>query len=143
MRRAYEGFVAIAKPCDEDVARIAEQVATAGTLASVQSARAMPLADVSLLVVAGGVRLAIYAKPRAKVTAIRGVRDGALEIALAAPPVDGAANEELVRFLADVVGVTKRDVVLLAGASGRQKRVELRGVGVDDVRAALMRSFRP
>lgn len=96
--------------------------------------------DVSLLAVAGGVRVAIHAKPRAKATALRGVRDGALEVAIAAPPVDGAANEELVRFFADLLGLPKRDVVLLAGENGRHKRVELRGVGVDDVRAALMRA---
>lgn len=101
--------------------------------------RASDITDVVLVAVTGGVRLAIFAKPGARATAIRGARDGALELALAAPPVDGAANDELVRFLAEVTGVTKRDVVLLAGESGRQKRVELRGVGVDEVRAALAR----
>lgn len=95
--------------------------------------------DVSLVAVSGGVRMAIFAKPRAKLTAIRGVRDGALEVALAAPPVDGAANAELVRFVAELSGVSPRDVTLLSGAGARHKRVELRGVSIEQVRAALAR----
>ena len=93
--------------------------------------------EIALVAVTGGVRLAIFAKPRAKATEIRGVRDGAVEIALAAAPVDGAANEELIRFLAEVMGVPKRDVVLLAGEGGKQKRVEVRGVSIDEARAML------
>jgi hypothetical protein len=87
-----------------------------------------------------GIRLAIFAKPRARASAIRGIREGALEVAIAAAPIDGAANEELIRFLAEVLGMTKRDIVLLAGESAKQKRVELRGVSEGDVRAALARA---
>lgn len=48
-----------------------------------------------------------------------------LLVKLAAPPVDGKANDELVRFLAKELGVPKGSVTLLRGASGRQKMVEL------------------
>lgn len=95
------------------------------------------MTELVLIPVADGVRLSIFAKPSAKTTEIRGVRDGALEIAIAAAPRDGAANEALVRFVADVFGLRARDVVLLAGTTGRRKRVELHGTNVDTVRGVL------
>lgn len=73
-------------------------------------------------------RLEIHAKPRAKKSELRGVREGALDVALAAPPVDGAANEELVRFLAEALGLPKRSVRLLRGESSRTKLVEIVGL---------------
>lgn len=56
------------------------------------------------------------------------MREGALEVALAAPPVDGAANEELVRLLAKVLGIPKRAVRIATGEGSRYKLVELHGV---------------
>jgi uncharacterized protein (TIGR00251 family) len=85
----------------------------------------------------GAVRFEVRAKPRAKTSRITGVREGALVVQLAAPPVDGAGNEELVATLARVLGVPRRDVVLVGGASSRTKRLEVRGLGVDDVRQRL------
>lgn len=75
----------------------------------------------------------ILAKPRAKQSKIVAVRPGTIEIALAAPPVDGAANDELVRFLAASLRVAKRDVTLLRGAGGRHKLVEIHGLSTGDV----------
>jgi uncharacterized protein (TIGR00251 family) len=63
--------------------------------------------------------------PNAKRTELAGLHDGALRVRLSAPPVDGAANEALQRWLADEVGVPKSRVQLLRGASGRRKRVQL------------------
>lgn len=73
-------------------------------------------------------RLEIHAKPRAKKSAVRSVGEGAIDVALAAPPVDGAANEELVRFLADVLDLPKKSVRLLRGESSRTKLVEIIGL---------------
>lgn len=53
----------------------------------------------------------------------------AIKIRLAAPPVDGAANEELVRFLAERLGVPRTAVRIVAGETGRRKRVAVVGVG--------------
>ncbi|MBL8613837.1 MAG: DUF167 domain-containing protein [Myxococcales bacterium] len=72
--------------------------------------------------------VAVHAKPRAKKSRILGFKEGALEVALAAPPVDGAANEELVRVLADALGVPARDVRVERGASGRRKLVRVEGM---------------
>jgi uncharacterized protein (TIGR00251 family) len=75
-----------------------------------------------------GVELGVWAKPRASKSRVLGVREGRLEVALAAPPVDGEANEELVRLLADHFGVPRRNVELTAGQAGRTKRVRIAGL---------------
>jgi len=69
--------------------------------------------------------LTIHAQPGAKRTEVAGVHGDALRIRLAAPPVDGKANAELLRFLAEAFGVPLRQVVLLRGVSSRQKSVRI------------------
>ncbi len=66
--------------------------------------------------------LDISVSPNAKRTEIIGWHDGAMRIRLAAPPVDGAANEALRKWLAKSVGVPQSQVTLLRGASGRRKQ---------------------
>ncbi len=88
-------------------------------------------------------KIEVHAKPRAKKSRIVGWRGEVLEIALAAPPVDGAANEELVRLLAEVLGVPKRQVVVLRGEASRNKLVEVDGVAADAARALLEEAARP
>lgn len=85
----------------------------------------------------GLVRFEVHAKPRAKKSRIVGERSGALEVALAAPPVEGAANEELVRTLAAALGVPQRQVVLLRGESSKKKLVGVAGLATDEVRGRL------
>jgi uncharacterized protein len=60
--------------------------------------------------------------------------DGVLRVRVAAAPVDGAANEALLRLLADELGVPRRDVRLVAGATSRGKLVAVDGVGAELVR---------
>jgi uncharacterized protein (TIGR00251 family) len=74
-----------------------------------------------------GVRFAVHAKPRARTSEVRGVREGALDVSLAAPPVDGAANEELIRLLATRLGIAKSRIVILRGEGARTKLVEVLG----------------
>ena len=57
-----------------------------------------------------------------------GVLDGVLRARVAAPPVEGAANQALLRLIADELGVPRRDVRLVAGAGGRTKVVAVDGV---------------
>jgi uncharacterized protein YggU (UPF0235/DUF167 family) len=59
---------------------------------------------------------------------VDGVSDGILRARVAAPPVEGGANEALLRLLADELGVPRRDVRLVAGAGGRTKVVVVDGV---------------
>lgn len=85
----------------------------------------------------GPVTFDVWAKPNARKSAVTGVRDGALEVRLAAAPVDGAANEELVTFLAGRLGVPRGRVRLVRGTSSRAKRVQIDGLRVEEVRARL------
>jgi uncharacterized protein len=72
--------------------------------------------------------LALHVVPRAARTEVAGRHGEAVKIRLAAPPVDGAANEELIRFLAERLGVARGAVTLKAGKSGRRKTVAIAGV---------------
>jgi uncharacterized protein (TIGR00251 family) len=74
------------------------------------------------------VRFAVRLTPRASSNAIDGVVDGALRIRVTAPAVGGAANAALVDRLADSLGVARRDVRIVAGATSRQKLVVVDGV---------------
>jgi uncharacterized protein len=69
--------------------------------------------------------LTLHVQPGAKRTELAGTHADALKIRLAAPPVDGKANAELLRFLADAFGVPLRNVTLLRGESSRAKVVKV------------------
>ena len=83
-----------------------------------------------------GVDISVRAVPRASRSALAGVRDGALVIKLAAPPVDGAANLALVAFLSDVLLIARRNITIVAGERGRLKRVRV--TGLDHARAVAL-----
>jgi len=71
--------------------------------------------------------LDLHVQPGAKRTEAAGRHGDRVKIRLAAPPVDGAANDELVRFVAEAFGVPKRNIEILSGATSRQKRVRITG----------------
>ena len=83
---------------------------------------------------AGGVRFPVHVPPRARRTAVAGIHGDALKIRLAAPPVDGAANDALVAFLAESLGVPRRAVRIVTGVTARAKVVEIEGVDETRVR---------
>lgn len=85
----------------------------------------------------GGVSLVVMVQPNAKATEVVGIHGGALKIRVASPPVDGAANEALVEFLAESLQVKKRDVVVRQGANSRRKILEVMGIEVDHVLRSL------
>lgn len=72
---------------------------------------------------AGGVLVDVAVVPNAKRTEAVGLHDGALRVRLAAPPVDGAANEALAQWLARSLGLTQRAVELVHGQTSRRKRL--------------------
>ena len=69
--------------------------------------------------------LTLHVQPGAKRTAVDGTHGDALKVRLAAPPVDGKANAELMRFMADAFGVPLRNVGLVRGETSRQKVVRV------------------
>jgi hypothetical protein len=75
-----------------------------------------------------GSRLTLHIQPRGSRNAIEGLHGDALKVRLTAPPVDGAANEALIRFLAESLGCAKSAVTLSAGTTSRRKTVEVSGL---------------
>jgi len=90
----------------------------------------------------GAACFSVHVKPRSSRSAVLGVREGALEIALTSPPADGAANAELVKLIARALDVRRGDVTILAGASSRGKLVEVNGLGPDEARARFSKAKR-
>lgn len=86
---------------------------------------------------AAGVEFEVRVVPRAGRSALAGERDGRVLVRLAAPPVDGAANDELVAFVAGLLDVPKRAVRIVSGERSRSKRVAVDGVSVDTAAARL------
>ena len=88
-----------------------------------------------------GVLLLLSVVPNAKRTEVDGLHDGALRVRLAAPPIDGRANDALIAWLAKQLGVARRDVELLRGESSRRKQVAI-AVSMDAATAWLSRMLR-
>ena len=84
------------------------------------------------------VLLKLHIQPGAKQTEVAGLHGEALKIRLAAPPVDGRANDCLIAYLADRLAVAKRRVELVGGASSREKRVRISGIDAATARARLI-----
>jgi hypothetical protein len=82
-------------------------------------------------------RIRVRVKPRASKSRILPVRDGILEIAVAAPPVDGEANAELIRTLADALGCPKSALEIVTGAGSRSKLVAIVGLTLEELLARL------
>lgn len=96
--------------------------------------------DPAIQETAEGVVLSIHVQPRASRTAYAGRHGEALKFRVAAPPVEGAANEALCRFLATMFGVSKGAVRVESGLKGREKRVVIAGLRPEQVVAALEES---
>jgi uncharacterized protein len=75
----------------------------------------------------GALTFAVRVVPRASRSEVVGEHDGALRVRIAAPPVEGAANEELRRTLARALGVPTRNVEIVSGQTSKTKRVRVNG----------------
>jgi uncharacterized protein len=87
-------------------------------------------------------RVTVKVRPRAKRSAITGRFGEAYKLDLAAPPVDGKANEECIRLVAELADVTRARVRIVAGETARRKVVEVEGVGQAELEARLGDSLR-
>lgn len=77
-------------------------------------------------------RIRVRVTPRSSKNVIEW-EDGALKVRLTASPVDGAANEALLRLLAQHLGLAKREVHIVHGATGRHKTVEIIGLTAEEI----------
>jgi len=82
----------------------------------------------------GAITFEVRVAPRTSRNRIVGVQEGALKVALTAPPVDGAANEALKKLLAKAVGVAKSNIEIVRGDRARIKVLRIHGVSAGDVR---------
>lgn len=82
---------------------------------------------------AEGVTFQVRVSPRAKKSCVLGVHDGALKLSLLAPPVDGAANEALIAFLAKALSVARGAVHIQSGEHARLKRIRIAGVTAEHI----------
>ena len=81
----------------------------------------------------GSLVFAVRVVPRASKTAAAGEHDGALKVRVAAPPVEGAANAELTRFLARRLGVSAGSVEIVGGHTSKTKVVRAAGAKAEDL----------
>ena len=77
--------------------------------------------------------------PRSPRSRVDGLRGDAVLIRLAAPPVEGAANEALIAFLSDALGLPRRSIAIVAGEKSRDKRVRIEGLDEATARERLLR----
>jgi uncharacterized protein len=81
----------------------------------------------------GAVTFEVRVVSRASKTEAAGVHDGALKVRVAAPPVEGAANAELLRFLARALGVPARGIEIVSGHASKSKRVRAAGASAESL----------
>ena len=82
--------------------------------------------------------LDVRVTPRAGRAGFAGMREDVLLVRLAAAPVDGAANEELIRLIAKTLRIPKRDVTIVSGERSRTKRIRIAGLDREQALAKLL-----
>jgi uncharacterized protein (TIGR00251 family) len=92
---------------------------------------------ISIRETSAGAVFRIRVVPRASRREIAGVQDDALKLRITAAPVEGKANEECIRLLAEVLGVKKAQVTIIAGHTSRTKTVAVEGLKADQVASRI------
>jgi uncharacterized protein (TIGR00251 family) len=82
-------------------------------------------------------KLTVRVQPKAKQNQLAGFKEGVLQVRITAPPVEGKANEALVRLLADCLGVSKSRVTIERGFTGRNKTVIIDGLSQSQAEALI------
>ena len=85
----------------------------------------------------GAVTFPVRVIPRSSRTEIVGEHDGILKVKLASPPVEGAANAELIKLIAKKLGVSKSAVTIISGETSKTKRLRIDGVAAERLRSGL------
>ena len=84
-----------------------------------------------------GCKLEIIVAPKSSRNAVLGEYQGRIKIALTAAPTDGKANQALVEFLAEKLGIPKRNISILRGATNKRKLVEVHGIEMSEAHRLL------
>lgn len=88
----------------------------------------------------GALHFSVRVVPRASKSGVVGEHDGCLRVRIAAPPVDGAANEELIRLLARSLGVPLRSVEITGGHTSKLKQVRVQGANRHRLESLILKS---
>ncbi len=83
------------------------------------------------------IKITVHVQPNSKQNRVIGFRDGVLHVKIAAPPVNGKANKELVRFLSTLLGVSKSGLGIEKGLTSTTKTISITGPGQDRILRAL------
>jgi uncharacterized protein (TIGR00251 family) len=92
---------------------------------------------VSVTAVPGGVRIQLHVQPGASTSEVVGLHGDRIRLRIQSPPIDGRANEAVLQWIAERLGVPRRAVTLVRGEKSRAKTVDVRGVTVSAAEAAL------
>jgi uncharacterized protein len=84
-----------------------------------------------------GCLLFVHIQPRSSRTRIIGQHGERLKIAVTSPPVEGAANKEIVKFLSKTLGVSRSDIEIRSGDTGRRKTLHVSGLSVNELKSLL------
>jgi len=84
-----------------------------------------------------GIIIQVYVVPRSAKCEVAGVQGDALKLKLTAPPAEGQANAECIRFLSDILGIKKKQVKILGGHKSKRKSVAIEGIGRKDIEALI------
>ena len=82
--------------------------------------------------------LSVRIQPRSSKNDVTVMEDGSLKIRLTAPPVDGAANEALIKFLASELGIAKSQIEIVSGHTAKNKIIRISGIDQEEVRQVLL-----
>jgi uncharacterized protein (TIGR00251 family) len=89
----------------------------------------------------GGVVFGVWVQPKAARDELVGVRDGDLWLRVTAPPIDGKANDACVRYLTDALGLPRGSLAMMGGQRARSKLIQVSGIEVGDLLAAVERAL--
>ena len=84
-----------------------------------------------------GIVFQIHVVPRSAKSEFAGVQGDAVKLKIAAPPVEGQANAECIRFLSDILGIKKKQIKILSGHKSKKKTVAIEGITRKDMEALL------
>lgn len=87
--------------------------------------------------ISDGCTLAVRVHPGARRNNIAGLHAGAVKISITAPPTDGRANDALILFIAELLGVPQARISIVSGANNRSKALRITGKSAAEVQAAL------
>lgn len=88
-----------------------------------------------------GVLVNVHAQPGARRNAVIGEREGAIRVAVTAPPDKGKANVAILDVLAEALGLRPSQLALVSGETSRRKRILLAGIAADDARSRIDRAL--